>query len=77
MSSHTFEFKHHCAMKSAPMRYNTIWLLQGEADKFEAQHEPLTFGDLRKSIATVGMEAANSELRLFISITVRMGQWNM
>lgn len=35
---------------------------QGEEDKFESKNTAMTFGDLRKSIAAVGAEAANSKL---------------
>ena len=35
--------------------------IQGEEDKFEPLNQSLTFGDLRKSIAAVGREAAQSK----------------
>ena len=36
-------------------------IIQGEEDKFEPLNQSLTFGDLRKSIAAVGREAAQSK----------------
>ena len=38
--------------------------IQGEEDKFEPLNQSLTFGDLRKSIAAVGREAAQSKFTL-------------